>query len=245
MYRAAIAMMLALAAAWWPPPVAAQLTQPDPCATTELDGLYRLSDDPKGRRYLVRFRDVRRPIAGSGTFRLDTANAHVVAPFDGMMTVVRAPLDHDVVAAAIVSVQQYGREVTCPLRATTVQAIEPASDAAVVPHTRTFDAVPVADPPMTCEHPFVDGGPDHSVAVDAPVMARQQGIGGVVVVSVTVDENGKPRDARVVSSPSPLLNQAALAAAKAMTYTPSIYRCVPNPQGQALFHADFLLPRRY
>jgi TonB family protein len=144
-----------------------------------------------------------------------------------------------------VSVQQYGREVKCPLRATTVQETEPASDAAVVPHTRTFDAVPVADPPLTCEHPFAEGGADHSVAVDAPVMARQQGISGVVVVSVTVDENGKPKDARVVSSPSALLNNAALAAARAMTYTPSIDRCERNPQGQALFHADFLMPRRY
>jgi TonB family protein len=245
MRRIAVALILGLAAAWWTPPAAAQYAPADPCATTVFDGLFRLPDDPKGRRYLVRFRDLGRPMAGSGTFRLDTNDAHVVAPFDGSMTIVRAPLDHDVVAAAIVSVQQYGREVRCPLRATTVQAIEPASDAAVVPHTRTFDAVPVADPPLTCEHPFVDGGADHSVAVDAPLMARQQGISGIVVVSVTVDENGKPKDARIVSSPSALLNQAALAAARAMTYTPSIYRCTVNPQGQALFHADFLMPRRY
>jgi TonB family protein len=245
MHRVALILILGLAAACWPPPVAAQYAPPDPCATTEFDGLYRLSDDPKGRRYLVRFRDAARPIAGSGTFRLDTPTGHVVAPFDGLMTIVRAPLDQDVVAAAIVSVHAYGRDVACPLRATTVQAVETASDAAVVPHTRTFDAVPVADPPMTCEHPFVEGGADHSVAVDAPLMARQQGISGIVVVSVTVDENGKPKDARVLSSPSAILNPAALAAARAMTYTPAIYRCVPSPQGRALFHADFLMPRRY
>jgi TonB family protein len=245
MHRVAVALILGLAAAWWPAPSAAQFAPPDPCMTTAFDGLFRLPDDAKGRRYLVRFRDVGRPIAGSGTFRLDTNNAHVVAPFDGMMTIVRAPLDQDVVAATLVSVHAYGRDVTCPLRATIVQAVEPASDAAVVPHTRTVDAVPVPDAPLTCEHPFVEGGADHSVAVDAPPMARQQGIGGVVVVSVTVDENGKPKDARVVSSPSSILNQAALAAARAMTYTPSIYRCVPNPQGPALFHADFMMPRRY
>ncbi len=244
MRRIVIALILGLAAAWWPPPVTAQAALPDPCAATAFDGFYRLADDSKGRRYLVRFRDFGRPIAGSGTFRLDTNNAHVVAPFDGMMTIVRAPLDHDVVAAAIVSVHAYGRDVTCPLRATTVQAVEGASDAVAVPHTRTFDALPVPDPPMTCEHPFVEGGADHSVAVEAPVMARQQGISGVVVVSVSVDENGNPKNARIVSSPSSLLNNAALTAARAMTYTPAIYRCVRISQGEALFHADFM-NRRY
>ena len=241
MHRTAIALILGLAAACWPPPVAAQFAQPDPCATTDFDGISRLADDAKGRRYLVRFREGARWIAG--TFRLDTVNAHVVAPFDGSMTIVRAPLDRDVVAAAIVSVHAYGREVSCPLSARIVQAADPVSDATVVPHTRTFDAVPVADPPLTCVNPFVEGGADHSVAVDAPPMARQQGIGGMVVVSVLVDENGKPRDARIVSSPSALLNAAALAAARAMTYMPAIYRCAPSPQGRALFRADFLTQR--
>src|ERR1700737_4859535 len=81
MQRVAIALILGLAAAWWPPPAAAQYGQygpPDPCATTDFEGLYRLPDDPKGRRYLVRFRDYFRQIAGNGTFRLDTMNAHVV-----------------------------------------------------------------------------------------------------------------------------------------------------------------------
>ena len=245
MRRVAIALILGLAAAWWPPPAPAQLAQPDPCATVGIEGLYRLPDDPKGRRYLVRFRDFARQIAGSGTFRLDTMNAHVVAPFDGMMTVVRAPLDQEVLAATIVSVQQYGRNVTCPLRANAVQAIEAASDGAIVPHTRTFDAVPVPDAPMSCEHPFVEGGADHSVALETPVMARQQGISGIVVVSVSVDEHGKPSDMRIESSPSSILNPAALAAARAMSYTPAIYRCAPSPQGRALFRADFYMPRRF
>jgi TonB family protein len=218
---------------------------PDPCATVGIEGLYRLPDDPKGRRYLVRFRDFARQIAGTGTFRLDTMNAHVVAPFDGMMTIVRAPLDQEVLAATIVSVEQYGRTVTCPLHATTLQAIEPASDGAIVPHTRTFDAVPVPDPPMTCERPFVEGGADHSVAVEAPAMARQQGISGIVTVSVAVDEHGKPSDARIVSSPSSILNASALAAARSMTYTQAIYRCAPIPQGRALFRADYFTPRRF
>ena len=167
-------------------------------------------------------------------------NAHVVVPFDGMMTIVRAPLDQEVLAASIVSVQQYGRNVTCPLRATTLQAIEAVTDAAIVPHTRTVDAVPVPDPPMNCQRPFVEGSADHSVAVEAPPMARQQGITGIVTVSVMVDEHGRPSDARIVSSPSAILNSAALAAAKAMTYTPAIYRCAPSPRGRALFRVDFM-----
>ncbi len=234
MHRIAFALILGLAAACRPPRVAAQYTPPDPCVTTDFDSIARLPDDTKGRRYLVRFRDGARSIAGSGTFRLDTMDAHVIAPFDGSMTIVRAALDRDVVAAAIVSVQAHGRDVACPLRATVVQAVDPASDAAIVPHTRTSDVVPVADPPMTCEHPFVDSGADHSVAVAAPPIARQQGIGGIVVVSVVVDENGKPRDARVVSSPSAILNSAALAAARAMTYpwAPCTFRAGTRPRSR-------------
>lgn len=240
MRRAACFWILGFFAVCWPPPAAASLPTPDACATTEFDGIFRLADDPKGRRYLVRFRDAARPIAGTGTFRLDTRDAHIVAPFDGMMTIVRAPLENDVLAASIVSIRAYGRDMPCPLRATPVQDLAPLSEGAIVPHTRTFDAVPIVDGPMTCERPFVEGSADHGVAIPAPPIARQQGIGGIVVVSVLLDEKGSPTDARIESSPSPILNAFALAAARGMTYAPAIYRCVPSPQGRALFKIDFM-----
>ena len=88
---------------------------------------------------------------------------------------------------------------------------------------------------MTCEHPFVEASADHSVAVDAPAMARQLGACGCI--EKTMFERSS------VSSPSPILNQAALAAAKTMTYTPGVYRCAREPHSRALFRIDFM-PRR-
>lgn len=55
-----------------------------------------------------------------------------------------------------------------------------------------------------------------------PSIARSQRIGGRVVVRVMVSESGAVEEAKVVTSPSPLLNGAALDAAKKMTFEPSL-----------------------
>ena len=84
-------------------------------------------------------------------------------------------------------------------------------------------------------------------SIDAESIAAVADVFGILSVCVRmtrIDEAGRPKDARIVSSPSSILNSAALAAARAMTYSPAIYRCVPSPQGRALFRADFL-NRRY
>jgi TonB family protein len=237
-----LVVMMALAASWDGPPALAQPAFANPCAGTTIDGMFRLPNHVKGRRYLIRLKDAARPIAGAGTVRLDTRDAHVVVPFDGMATIVRTRFNDDPVAAAIASVHATRGEVACPLNAIDMRPAD-GTDAMVVPHTPTHDVARVADAPITCERPFVEASADHSVAVDAPVMARQQGISGVVVVSVTVDERGNALNWRIVSSPSPILNQSALAAAKAMTYQPAIYRCAPSPHGDARFYIHFMQRR--
>lgn len=55
-----------------------------------------------------------------------------------------------------------------------------------------------------------------------PPMARSQRISGRVVVRVMVGDSGSVEDVKVVSSPSPLLNAAAMDAAKKMTFEPSL-----------------------
>lgn len=55
-----------------------------------------------------------------------------------------------------------------------------------------------------------------------PSIARSQRIGGRVVVRVTVGADGAVQGVQVVSSPSPLLNQAASDAAKKMTFEPAL-----------------------
>jgi TonB family protein len=238
-----LVLMTVLATSWDGPPALAQPAFANPCAGTTIDGMFRLPDDAKGRRYLIRLKDAARPIAGAGTVRLDARDAHVVVPFDGMATIVRTRFNDDPVAAAIASVHATGGEVACPLNAIDMRPAD-GTDAMIVPHTPTHDIAPVPDAPMTCERPFVEASADHSVATEAPVMARQQGISGVVVVSVAVGERGNALDARIVSSPAPILNQSALTAARAMTYQPAVYRCAPSPQGRALFYIHFFTPRR-
>ena len=53
-------------------------------------------------------------------------------------------------------------------------------------------------------------------------MARSQRIVGTVTVEVTVGTDGSVEEANVLQSPSPLLNSAALDAAKKMKFEPAL-----------------------
>ncbi|MDB5071562.1 MAG: Gram-negative bacterial TonB protein C-terminal, partial [Candidatus Eremiobacteraeota bacterium] len=68
----------------------------------------------------------------------------------------------------------------------------------------------------------------NQVQPDVPAMAQQQGITGDVVVRVTVDASGAVTSATIASSPSAILNQAALSAARASTYQAGLQNCVPG-----------------
>ena len=61
-----------------------------------------------------------------------------------------------------------------------------------------------------------------AVEPDTPPEALDQGIMGDVQVMVSLDEHGNVTNARIQSSPSKLLNQAALEAARKSTFTPEI-----------------------
>lgn len=55
-----------------------------------------------------------------------------------------------------------------------------------------------------------------------PSIARSRRIGGIVEVRITVGTDGKVEEAEITRSPSPLLNQAALDAARAMVFEPAL-----------------------
>ncbi len=63
------------------------------------------------------------------------------------------------------------------------------------------------------------------VQPDAPPLAQQQGIQGDVVVHVTLDGSGAVTTAVIVTSPSSILNSAALQAARASTYVAGLQNC--------------------
>ncbi|HEY0615868.1 MAG TPA: energy transducer TonB [Candidatus Elarobacter sp.] len=82
----------------------------------------------------------------------------------------------------------------------------------------------------------------HAAPVDTPPMAQQQGIGGTVHVVVSLDADGHVTGVRIQDSPSALLNNPSLFAARNSTYHPAVKDCVPVPS-LYVFQADYLKVR--
>jgi TonB family protein len=97
--------------------------------------------------------------------------------------------------------------------------------------------VPAAEPvALSCPVPFEVAHVISVANVETPPQAR--GVTGEVQVLLDLAADGTVKDARIKSSPSPLLNAAALDAAKKSTYAPNIVACVPNPQSY-IFVVEF------
>jgi len=86
-------------------------------------------------------------------------------------------------------------------------------------------STPAAAPP--CDQPHVPARMVDAASPDIPAMARQQNIFGDVVLIVSLDANSHVTEVRIRSSPSVVLNQAALSAARRSTYQTEVYRCMP------------------
>lgn len=80
---------------------------------------------------------------------------------------------------------------------------------------------------------------DLSKQVIYPKEALEQGIGGVVVLNVMVDETGKPEKITVEKSVHPLLDQAAIDAAKKTRFMPS-QKDGKNIQGNLVIPIQFM-----
>jgi len=82
-------------------------------------------------------------------------------------------------------------------------------------------------PAPSCERPSVDARTVSAARPVTPPIAAQQHIAGEVIVQITLDENSKIVSAVIVKSPSSLLNNAALQAARESTFATAIRNCVP------------------
>jgi TonB family protein len=80
---------------------------------------------------------------------------------------------------------------------------------------------------VTCAHPNVPGKVTFAFMPQMPAMAANQGIEGVVYVAVALDEKSHITGMKVVSSPSGILNNAALEAARNSTFQTAIKNCKP------------------
>jgi TonB family protein len=89
-----------------------------------------------------------------------------------------------------------------------------------------------------CVRPNVAATTIRAIEPDSPPMALQNGISGVVQVIVSLNADSKVTGTRVQSSPSAILNDAALSAARNSTFQTEIRDCNPIA-ADYVFAVDF------
>ncbi len=100
----------------------------------------------------------------------------------------------------------------------------PPATPAPAPPTPTPKPTPV---PLACARPNIPATTLRAVEPDTPPMAAQQGITGTVQVVVSLDASSHVTGTHVQSSPSALLNSAALSAARSSTFQTEVRDCKP------------------
>jgi len=107
------------------------------------------------------------------------------------------------------------------------------------PPAATPTATPKSTPtPLSCLRPNVAATTLRTVSPETPAMAQQQGIAGVVQVVVSLDAQSRVVGTRIQSSPSALLNQAALGAARGSQFRTEVKNCEPVA-ADYIFSVDF------
>jgi TonB family protein len=110
---------------------------------------------------------------------------------------------------------------------------------AAAPPTPLPTATPRPTPtPLSCARPNVAATTLRPAPPDTPVIAQQQGITGTVQVVVSLDAQSRVVGTRVQTSPSAVLNQAALAAARESQFRTEIRNCEPVA-ADYIFSVDF------
>ncbi len=107
---------------------------------------------------------------------------------------------------------------------TAAPSTAPPATPAPAPPTATPKPTPT---PLSCARPNVPATTIRATEPDTPPMASQQGISGTVQVVVSLDAGSHVTGTRVQSSPSVILNQAALSAARSSTFQTEVRDCKP------------------
>jgi periplasmic protein TonB len=92
--------------------------------------------------------------------------------------------------------------------------------------------------PASCARPNVPATTLRAADVDTPPLAQAQGISGTVSVVVSLDAQSRVVATRVQSSPSALLNAAALATARNSQFRTEVRNCEPVA-ADYLFSVEF------
>ncbi len=114
---------------------------------------------------------------------------------------------------------------------TSAPAADGAATASAPPAaTPSPTPTPVPKPtptPLSCSRPNLPAATLRAVEPETPALAAQQGISGAVQVVVSLDAASRVTAARVQSSPSAVLNAAALGAARGSQFRTEVRDCVP------------------
>ena len=124
-----------------------------------------------------------------------------------------------------------------------VTAVATPPGIANVTYSATQQIVGADDGPLaaaTCDRPYRPAEVIAATEPDMPAMAQQQGITGRVLVLVGLDDTGRVSSARAYRSPSIILNNASINAARHSRFRPAILRCVAVPSTFA-FAVDYSL----
>jgi TonB family protein len=114
-------------------------------------------------------------------------------------------------------------------------AVEVAPAFTVAPAT----SIPLPSPsPLACSRPDVAPATLRAAEPEMPALAQQQGISGTVEVIVSLDAASRVVATRVRSSPSGVLNAAAVAAARASQFRTEVRDCAPI-SADYVFRVDF------
>jgi outer membrane biosynthesis protein TonB len=102
-----------------------------------------------------------------------------------------------------------------------------AGDGAATPAATPATTPRPTPTPLSCARPEVPAVTVRAAEPDTPALAQQQGISGTVQIVVSLDVQSRIVATRVASSPSGLLNAAALAAARGSQFRTGIHNCEP------------------
>ena len=138
-------------------------------------------------------------------------------------------------------VVQVEREAAILKRQTTLSVTQGHDAPAQSQRLATIDATPgplalpsLPQTPIACAQPNVPATALRPAVPEVPPMAQQQGITGTVQVVVSLDADSRVTATRIRSSPSAILNAAALTAARQSTFQTEMRDCRPVP-------ADYLM----
>lgn len=113
-----------------------------------------------------------------------------------------------------------------------------AAAEAPTPSSSATPAPPPTPTPLSCARPNVRATTIRALEPETPALAMQQGISGTVDVVVSLDAQSRVVATRIANSPSPVLNAAAVAAARGSQFRTEIKDCEPV-SADYIFRVDF------